>query len=402
MFRILRSLVNAWNMTHPTLDLTELCLQLAEDRYDWVQDEKRAAIENMLNTLDGELLAFCEELGIDAADPDRIQEVIQGSLLAIQLRDQKVEIVPPQAAAGIFAARVRSIYRVHPDPSVRTRLYRLGMSLSSCRIIDEAAVRLLDLYLSAISWAEWSQERRCSLLSEIARFVLGIPDTAPESPLPAEWPMILSAWLRGEAISEIATIAEVAAGGIDCNKIGHLVEDVCGYRLPWGINGIFTYLSDVASEREEEIPRICSYFAGMVKYGVADPVAVCIAPYLDQDRKAAIAAASVCPFHADKPREIVRWVLDVSCQDLTDLGLAPEMAEQVIERRGWRDGQAAGIRNRRSILLPSSRTQHMGEFADRPEAHGSSGSREGAVQLPGLHADGQIGGSIPESSRAHS
>ena len=180
MFRCLRTIVNAWNKIHPTLDLTSLCMYLAEDRFDWAAEEDRGNLQSLLDIMDGHLLAVSEEMALDPTDPNTIQAIVQGSLLDIQLKAQEVAVVPYEAATGIFTVRVSHLHRAYSDPAMRRRLYRLGMSLSSCVMIESSRDDLLALYMSAEDWSQWTAERRRDLLERLAEFVLKVPDTAPE------------------------------------------------------------------------------------------------------------------------------------------------------------------------------------------------------------------------------
>lgn len=94
-------------------------------------------------------------------------------------------------------------------------------------------------------------------------------------------------------------------------------------------------MSQVAAELGQTVPPVCSYFAGMTKYGVDDPVAVCIVPYLDQDRRLAMEAAAVCPHSFEHPENVIRWILSVSEEQRIELGKAPTIAQAIIQRRNW-------------------------------------------------------------------
>src|SRR5207237_643277 len=85
------------------------------------------------------------------------------------------------------------------------------------------------------------------------------------------------------------------------SRLSVLIEELCDYRLPWGLNSLLNHLKAVADEEGVPLPTACEYFSGMVKYGLDNPVAVCLVPYLDQDRQLALRAAAVCPHDADHP-----------------------------------------------------------------------------------------------------
>jgi hypothetical protein len=180
-------------------------------------------------------------------------------------------------------------------------MYRLGMCLSSCEVIEQRHPDLLSLYREAERWFEWSSAERADLLQRLSRFIFELRDTRPVKPVTEEWPAILAAWLGGTSTSDMARDSTIARFSTSPSELSVLIEDTCGYRLPWGLNSIFNYLSDIATEEGVPLPPVCSYFSGMVKYGLDDPVAVCLVPYLDQDRQLALYAAAACPPDLEHP-----------------------------------------------------------------------------------------------------
>jgi hypothetical protein len=191
----------------------------------------------------------------------------------------------------------------------------------------------LDLFSEAVAWFDWSYEQRSDLLYRISQIIFALRDTAPDDPPPEQWPAILRAWLAGVSTTQMVTDPEISPFTTSPNTLCLLIENLCGYLMPWGLNSILMHLTAVAAELRREIPSVCSYFAGMTKYGVAEPAAVCITPYLDHDRALAIRAAAVCPFGFEKPDDVVRWILNVTEAWLIDHGLEPDIARGIIQKR---------------------------------------------------------------------
>src|SRR5262249_48912475 len=155
---------------------------------------------------------------------------------------------------------------------------------------------LLSLFREATAWFALTPDKRSDLLLRISHFIFRLPDTRPSRLLPTEWSAILAAWMAGRSTAAMATEEEIKTSSDNPNDLCLFVEDTCGYLLPWGLNSILTYLSMVAAELGQVAPEVCAYFAGMVKYGVAHPVAVCLVPFVDHDRELAMAAAALCPY----------------------------------------------------------------------------------------------------------
>jgi len=333
MLLVLQNIAEQWNKAHPNVSLSDLCLHLAENDFDWAEAEERTWMRSIFDIFDGHLLALSEEFSIDPSTPDQIQEIMHGSLLCIQLRAKAAAGITEDEARDIFHARIRFIHRSHPDPRVRERLYRLGMSLSACERIEQEKIALLDLFCEAAGWFEWSHAERSDLLLRISQVIFSLRDTTPSDPLPEQWPAILTSWLGGVNTSEMVRDAEISPLTTSPNTLCLLIEELCGYLMPWGLNSILMHLMAVAADSGREIPPVCSFFAGMTKYGVSDPVAVCIIPYLDQDRVLATASAAFCPHDFQHPDDVVRWIMQVTERWLIDRRMAPEVAAAVIRKR---------------------------------------------------------------------
>jgi superfamily II DNA/RNA helicase len=351
MLLVLQTIAEQWNKTHPNVNLSDLCLHLAENDFDWAEAEERTWIRSIFDILDGHLLAVSEEFSIDPSTPDQIQEIMHGSLLFIQLRANAAAGVTEDEARDIFHARIRFIHRSHPNRSVRERLYKLGMSLSACEKIEEEKVALLDLFCEAAGWFEWSNGKRSDLLLRISQVIFSLRDTTPNDPLPEQWPAILSSWLRGLSTSQMVTDPEISPFTTSPNTLCLFIEELCGYLMPWGLNSILMHVTAVATELGREIPPVCSYFAGMSKYGVSEPTAVCIMPYLDQDRVLATSAAAFCPHEFHHPDDVIRWIVNVTEKWLIEGGMAPDVAKAVIRKRDSQRHPHARRESRRTLDL---------------------------------------------------
>lgn len=303
-----------------------------------------------IDRLDAHLLSLSQEFDIDPSSLDRLQEILEGSLLFIQLQQQSGPSTTDDAR-DLLRARLQYIHRTHPDGPTRQRMYRLGMALSSCQTIDREQAQLLTQYIEAAQWFEWSSAQRADLLLGLSRFIFELQDTRPLRPVSAEWPALLAGWLGGMSITEMARDEAIGRFSTSPGAISVLIEDCCSYRLPWGLNSIFNYLSGLAEETGTPLPPVCSFFSGMVKYGLDDPVAVCLVPYLDQDRRLALQAASDCPHAFEHPDRVARWILHVSKDALLQSGLAPDVVERIVTKRDQQRGSVARTDARTSEQL---------------------------------------------------
>ena len=363
-----------------------------------------------MDLLDGHLLALSEECGVGPDNLDRLQEIMEGSLLFIQLRQQSSGHLTRDAARDILHARIRYIHRTHPAEQVRRRMYRLGMSLSSCDVIERERDQLATLFREAERWFEWSSAERADLLLRLSRFIFQLRDTQPTRPVPEEaWPAILSAWLRGLRPLDMCRDETIRRFTASPSELSALIENLCGYLLPWGLNSILNYLSSSSDAGESPLPTVCSYFSGMVKYGLDSPVAVCLVPYLDQDQQLALQAASVCPHDCEHPDQVIRWFLRASTRVFENGGLTPDVAMKIVTKRdqqGRGHNQRAAARTGEQLTLRArsgaAQLVQQGQKVLMVPADEGVGGRFRVLTLDGMvigafrHPDG----AIPEWWRA--
>ena len=328
----LQMILTRWRETHSAIDIAALSLSLAENDVSWAIESQRQRLESWLDILDGHLLALTEEFEMDADSPDRLQEILEGSLLFLQLRDQPIPNFNADNAVKLLHSRVRYVFSRLPEKSVRTRMYKLGMTLSSSFFVEDHRDDLTNLLKKANDWDDWEDEQRSDFLTKFASVLLDIRDIRPDN-LPGETNTIMRRWLMGENAAEMAADPTLHGFSDDPSEIALLIENVCGYRVPWGANSVLAYLTDYMREAGEDPSAVCGYFSAMFKYGLVSPTATCIAPRVDQRRDLATAAATVCPHHYAAPDRVIAWFMNVSAEGLIGGGLEPATATAVIEAR---------------------------------------------------------------------
>jgi hypothetical protein len=235
-------------------------------------------------------------------------------------------------ATEILYSRIQYIRTRYPFSTTRKRLYKLGLPLSDCEIIENQRDKLYELFNKAISWYDWNTEKRFNLLLCISQFVLKLNGIRPKV-VPVQWPNILSFWLKGISAVKMVENNKIKLFTSDSNELSKILEDICGYRLTWGVNSILNYLKIISEEREESLPLICSYFSSMFKYGLNNPVAICIMPYVDWMRDLALIVAKICPHSIEHPEEIIWWFKNLTEEDLTVSEIENPIAKKIISAR---------------------------------------------------------------------
>jgi len=359
---VLNLFVGEWKKTHPSVDISELCLYLAENNLEWISEDRRAGFLPWLDRLDAHLLALTEDFQLDPYTPDRLQEILSGSLLFIQLRDQEKRILSVEDALAFFSARIRYIQKRYPHKAVRSRLFKLGLPLQDCESIESRKVSLLQLFMEAGAWPAWTAQTRTEYLIRLAEIILELREIRPRNGLPRQFHELLEGWLLGASSTQMAADPKISEFSDDPTEISLWIEDVCRYRLPWGMNSLTSFLQSFAAEASVTVPVVCSHFTSMFKYGLISPIAVRLMSYLDQERFLAISLSVVCPLGFDDLDRIPSWFMSLSKDKLLSLGLNGATASRIIELQQAYNSRQSTTKSRTLSLRLS--------FSDRASAGG--------------------------------
>ncbi len=304
--QLLENIVRAWHQLFPHIgadDIAQLCQLLTENNEDWLSNNLQAK----LRVLDTQLLALIEEQKqlitstenqlSNITDPDQdlttwIMDVFEKSMFYIQMNSDPSTIVSTSETISVLVQRVEHIARVCKTPQRRRCYYRMGLSIEGCTKVESSKDDLATYLRQAEQYMDWSPEERAKYVVRLcADFLMQLEDVSgwKDDERPSEcWPEVLKQWLMGKNALEIVISVMLPD---DCNtamKVSTLIDNLCEFRLPWGLNAIAMFwqnsegLSENADETPFSPPEIVSYFASMLRFGVHDPVAtVAIAMGLD-------------------------------------------------------------------------------------------------------------------------
>ncbi len=309
--QLLENVVRAWKQKFPrigTTDISTLCQLLTDEdgRWlsngddDWLAKELRARLRD----LDSALLALIEEQQLlDITNPDKdlttqIMDLFQDSLFYIQMNSNSSKIISKYDSISLLVQRLEHIMRVCKTSHRRQCYYRMGLSLESCNRVERSKNDLVLYLQQAKEYMDWKVNVRAEYIVKLCKdFLMPLEDICgwKASEKPSEcWPQILEQWLMGKNASEIEASIVLPD---DCNttlKISTLIDNLCEFRLPWGLNAITMFwqnsapLSENAGEMPFTPPEVVSYFPSMLRFGVHNPVAtVALSMGLD-NRKAAL------------------------------------------------------------------------------------------------------------------
>jgi helicase len=211
--------------------------------------------------LDSDVLALLVEESRESVDEEWINSILSGTLAEIEVGKSSLQIGP---LAGAFLTSGENILTTVPDPNRRRVYSTTGLSSSSCERLRESVrahgeeilrtaqdgdgVRLAALVLDS-----------CGDLGELEPDYVFDGDTGE----------LLAAWVAGNEMSSIRERYRDQAESSE--SLARFIEDLFGYRLPWGASAWVRIFSDEFEVEEANLPAIIRFLPAMIKYGVPTP-----------------------------------------------------------------------------------------------------------------------------------
>lgn len=321
------------------LDLAELCERLASNNVDWLDP----VLKRQLNILDSQLLALMEEEGLAEVDVEQIARWFQDSLLYIQLRNLPQHIwLTYERAVSLIVQRVRVISETCRTPARRRSFYRMGISVNDCLAIESRREELIEYIQQAQDYRTWTAEERADYVVHLCTdFLMELDDVSSDDDKPPDdcWPEMLKSWMLGQNADQIANCDGVPGEWTDPMKISTFLDNLCEFRLPWGLNAATMFLQTVDADEDDDtfiVPEVMAYFPSMLRFGVHDPVATILLTVGLRHRQAALALANI--YNATlEPGSVLGWIngLDdeAMCSQIDDAGLHGILQEFVQSRQ---------------------------------------------------------------------
>jgi superfamily II DNA/RNA helicase len=356
--QLLSYVVRQWKETHPVVNVAELCQRLAENNLEWALSERRETLAEWLDFLDAQLIALTEEQEAEDITPDDLQNLLRRSLLILQLESEPGDTLTAELASDLLYARLQSIRRRFPSRYQRHRFYQLGFPLSDCQRVAESSDDLFRMFLAAQAYYQWDVDTRCDFTTSILEPLFNLRELKPqESSLSRKlvkewqklaeqrqleewqqleewrqlWKLVLKLWLKGQTPNEMVEEPEVAKLMSSPAEVSVLIDDLFGYRAPWGLNALSIFLRETASESGQELPAVTSYFSALVRYGVHSPAACILLAFGLESRKLALKLVESSPSETMDPRDLLVWFVGLTREQLTRLGFYQDEVAEVIE-----------------------------------------------------------------------
>jgi superfamily II DNA/RNA helicase len=184
--------------------------------------------QGYLTALDTAILALLGEHDIpDDEIETTLEKVLESSLWTRRLRHRN----DPTRKALIGGLVARAKYVWSRSTSMQRRGYFLaGVGLRTGQKLDASASELAELLVQANAAILTSENQKAvDAITKFAEIVFKIDPFIP-SGLPGKWEDILSAWLKGEPITQLAAGNEA--------QVLKFIEEAFVYKLPWAMEAI--------------------------------------------------------------------------------------------------------------------------------------------------------------------
>lgn len=263
-------------------------------------------------SIDTALLSMLGEENISIIDiPNALDVILQSSLWQRRLNrhDEK-----QQGLRGLFesvlAQRAKHIWNV-TTALQRKGYFLAGVGLDTGQRLDAISPQANKLLVNAnIYIFDNRQQLAIETIVLLAELVFEIPPFAPHN-LPDDWKDILTAWLRGELLTDHKFN--------DINEALMFIEDGLIYRLPWGIEAIRVralankdVISDGVTMDEYEV----SWVVPAIENGTLNRSAALLMQAGFNSRKAAIHAVSSTNASFTTGAQLKAWLNSVEVSDL--------------------------------------------------------------------------------------
>lgn len=336
---LMENMVEAWQDSLPqfsNIDIAELCQVLTNDDENWLNidvdnDWLKTELRRKLRILDTQILALAEEqhLNIMNTEDDLmgiITELFKDSIMYAQMSKDAETYISSTQAISLIVQRIEHISRICKTKQRRQRYYSMSLSIEGCASIENRSDDLADYLKMAEDFMNWSPDERADYIIKLcAEYLLQIDDIRVSSDYkepPDCWSQILKSWLMGQNAVEIMTNNDLPVEWKDPMKISTFIDDLCDFRLPWGLNALsmFWKVSNSTSEEIDEtlfvLPEAVNYFASMLRFGVHNPIATVALALGLGNRKAALSLSQLYTGTIDEI-SILQWMQNIDQKDVT-------------------------------------------------------------------------------------
>jgi hypothetical protein len=312
-------------------------------------DQEEEAIDEeplsqLVERLDATVFGLIEALDADRTDlPRLLDEALKGSLWARQIVREAEGT--KDIHRTILLARAELIW-ANTSPRARRGHFAMGVGLEAGLAVDAMADELGQLIdrADAASWGGDVDELAAALIGLGERLLVirpFIPDK--NNPLPANWKIVLRAWIAGTDVEQIGVLNM------------RVVEEAFTYRLVWALEAIRTRRVSLGWSPD----IIPGGAAAALETGVPQFVMSMLIRAGLPSRRAAMAAVRMSGANFVTPSEMREWLASNEIAAFTDQGNWPTAETASLWKRFRTDALSGAVQKwsittfRRLLDIPS-------------------------------------------------
>lgn len=285
----------------------------------------RLSEEALKAEINPEVLALLVEESSIFTGENSVSDFLSESLVNFQAQRHEQTI---QELVNVFRSTASNILEQVNDPQYREVYSSTGLSTVSCKQIREHVEsneqQLREMFINA------TLENLEQMVELFLPISLSLSEIHLESEFGGSYSELLQKWLEGVEIKEL--VSEFANQASSTEEFGRFIDDLFGYRLPWGISAYIRIALQVLDIQRTSLTDIVKFFPSMVKYGLPDPVACWAMSAGVPIRRTALIIASAYrnESQACTYEEFLRWLTTLSSERLYyEFGLESPLLEDV-------------------------------------------------------------------------
>lgn len=279
-------------------------------------------------SLDPEILALLVEEASEDSLEDVVREVLDGTLLEIQAPRAHLTRIQIDSLHSLFVEIANTIVERTPD-SERRRVYSYtGLSTASCRAMTDYTNNNRTLVEDLLLHGDTS--RLDELIELLLSATLDVPEMHSNREVSASYADLLRRWMEGVAVGDLMHEFGGELGSPE--ELGSFIDDLFGYRLPWGASGYIRVASEVLGIDPEAMPEYVRFLPSMVKYGLPEVEACWAMSAGIPSRQVAIEVAAMYRREVETVNYegFLEWLNDLNSERLhREFGLKSPVLEDV-------------------------------------------------------------------------